>query len=788
MSKQKYKRPPVEKQPAAAPSTTDVLEPVAQEPVAHEPMAHEPVTLEPMVLETMALEPLAPESTEAEPVSAEPAAAEVVPAEPTETAAEEVLESPTSVQAESVEAPSPDQPAADSPSADSLAMVMESAETVPMAARVENDLMPEEAPSAAAEVVSAPEADPASSTVESPANDCTPPAEPEGETLPDHPQPYERTEDTAQDDQPAPAEDTPPVSASPEQVLPEQVLPDPASPAPLTTAEAQVGPAEDVHVEDARGEDAGGEDARGEAAPAAPAAGKPAVVASSFSDKTFSALSWLGPLGALLFLLAQTLPGMDLRALWLPFETVQPALLDSLRQGADPLLLTLNGAPYPDLPPLWFWFLTGLDMVWKLTPLPHSMPLLLLGGSVCAAFLLLFFTWALARMCGSGAREAFAACAVLLSTFSLSGLAHTATPDLLFAACVTASCLCLYAGWMRTSAPLTLLVGFLLAGVSVLIKSPAGLLLPLGASLLFLFWRGTFRRAGAADGAFAFAVLLAALGGWLAWLGLTYGRAPLEALLGFHLPQWSLAFWTDPQRWLCDGIALVVLTLPWPLLVLFLPWERLYRLPVLLWRTRHENPGTGFVWCALIVALVLTSLNWPGSGSMLVVAAPFFAILAGRAILRLSPARSKGFFGLVGVTLFVVAIVLGVGSLLPYAADWLPKDLLVVPDRYFTITALPGMAFVAGAALLFSFILLKFTDKTFPGGGLLVLLLFVTVAMQPVGLLTLPHLAPLKAVTAPAGTPAAAETSAPVEAPAVAPVAPTETPAPVAPSEVKPAS
>lgn len=506
-----------------------------------------------------------------------------------------------------------------------------------------------------------------------------------------------------------------------------------------------------------------------------------AVVASSAASKCFNALAWLGPLAALLILLAQTIPGINLRALWLPDETILPTLLDSMKLGADPFLLLLNGAPYPDLPPAYFWFLAGLDSLWQLTPLPYTMPLLLLGGSVAAGFLLLLVTWILARACGSDSREAFAACAVLLCTFVVCGLTRVATPDLLFAACVAASCLCLYSGWMQTKAPLTLLVGFLLAGLAMLIAGPVGLVLPLGASLIFLLWRGTFRRAGAMDGAFGFAVLLIAIGGWLAWLGLTYGRAPAEALLNHHIPQWSLTFWSDPQRWLCDAATLAVLLLPWPLVLFFLPWERLYRLPILLWRNRKENPGIGFVWCALLVSLIILSFTFSENTVGFAPLLPFLAVILGRTVLRLSPVRSKLFFGLVGLALFASAVILGLCSALPFLADWLPADL-PLPEACADLATLPGTSFVAGAALLFSLILLKFTDKTFPGGGLLVLVLFATVAMLPVGVLTLPSLAPLNTVEdVPPVTPVApVAPEAPVAStPAVEPVTPV---APVAPA------
>lgn len=510
------------------------------------------------------------------------------------------------------------------------------------------------------------------------------------------------------------------------------------------------------------------------------------VVATSTAGKCFNALAWLGPLGALLILLAQTLPGINLRALWLSSETVLPALVESMKASADPLLLLLNGAPYPDLPPAYFWFLAGLDSMWQLVPVPYSMPMLLLGGSVVAAFLLLCTTWILARVCGSDSREAFAACAVLLCTLSVCGLTRVATPSLLFAACVTASCLFLYHGWMQPRALITLLIGFLLAGLALLIESPTGLIVPLGASLLFLFWRGTFRRAGAVDGAFGFAVVLIALGGWLAWLGLTYGRGPAEALLNHHIPQWSLAFWSDPQSWLCDAATLAVLLLPWPLLLLFLPWERLYRLPVLLWRSRKEKPGIGFVWCGLLVSLATLSLTYPGGTSAFVLLLPFLAVILGRAVLGLSPLRSKGFFGLIGLVLFVGSVALGLCSALPFVADWLPADL-AIPEQCKAIAALPGMSFVAAAALLFSFMLLKFTDKTIPGGGLLVLVLFATVVMQPVGVLTLPHVAPLGVIETPLVPPQAipevTPETIPEAIPEVAPetipdAAPEATPAP----------
>lgn len=512
------------------------------------------------------------------------------------------------------------------------------------------------------------------------------------------------------------------------------------------------------------------------------------------ASRCFDGLSWFGIVALASFLGLQVLLGLEYRSgFWLPGEEIHATVLETLRQSGEWLIFQIQGAPYVSLPPGYTWFLWGLG---EILPLPQ--PLLLLVGSAISALIMLTAVWGLALATGQGRRTAFASGCVLLTTLAVPALAHYATPDFLFAGLVALSALCLYRGWVAERAYLLLTLGFVLAALATFVKGPMGLALPLLASVLFPFWRCSFRRAGHRDGAIGFGLMLVLVLGWLSWLAIQNGGKPyLTALLDHHLlaPLRALQDGTLPS-----GIALCrlsTLILPWFLLVLFLPWERLYRVPVHLWKNRKADPGTGWLWCLALAGVVLFVFSPTAAPSDGLVLLPALVILIGRAVLHLGPTRSALFFGLIGLLwlvaglgLCLLAFTVLFDAILPtFLTTWIPEPWLPI------LPALEGLPYVAGLALLCAFLLLKATRRDQPAGSLLVLLFLVTALVQPIsyfapslveaGLAQPVSSAPAD-VPAPAAEPAAQPATQPAsEAPPATPPAPEATPA--APTEAAPA-
>ncbi len=463
------------------------------------------------------------------------------------------------------------------------------------------------------------------------------------------------------------------------------------------------------------------------------------------AEKTFRVLAGFGLLVPLIVLALQTCLGLNARSLWFSDEVRHAAAYQALQRSGEWFMLTLNGQPYPDKPPLYFWFLHVLDKLPTIDP-----PLLFLLAAALSALLLTAVTWLLARSLGYDKRQSFAASLILLTTFSFLGISHYARMDLLFAVCITLSHLCLYRGWIKTSAPFWLACGFVLAALACLIKGPLGLAFPLVSSIIFLIWRGSFRRAGGRDGALGFGLMLIIL---LAWISLVLlqegGRDYLGSMFGRHMIERALDAWHHKQPWWFYLVSLPLAWLPWTLLIFFLPWERLPRLLKGVVGARVQAPGHGWVWISAISGLVLLSALSGKVGIYTLPLYPFMAILTAQGLLSLGALRSRAFFLLLSVLLFILALAFGLAGAYPHVQGMLPSFLRPeswsgmsdsARDALNALTLVKGLPLLAAVCLVFAVILAKATRRSWPGGSLLVLTLFFTTLAQPLALVTAPSL------------------------------------------------
>ncbi len=487
---------------------------------------------------------------------------------------------------------------------------------------------------------------------------------------------------------------------------------------------------------------------------------------NGIAAKVFALLAATGPVAALIFLMAQLLPGMGRYGLAPEQARLANAIANFPGKG-DGLFAHVSGLPAPDISPLYLWFMKGTMLLMQ--PLELSATAQFLGGSALCAALLILGLWSLGTLAAGGKQAGLAACAVFLSTFSLCGALHAALPDMFFATLTTFSLVFLYLGWVRSSAPLFLLTGFVLAALAAIAGGPAGLFLPLLTSMLFLFWRAAFRRAGALDGVIGFGVMLVLVLGWLTSLSL-HEQIPdaITSLVDLYKSQWNQSPLKDA------GVATTLFTwlpfvvLPWGIVALFLPWERFYRVPVHCWKNRTQDPGIGWIWCATLGALGTSVFFGPAFSVMILPLAVLASILVGRAVLHLSPGRSRFFLALMALFLGLTGIPLFCLSLFPGSMEWMPFMQDFLPECALKLIALPGMYLVGLSSLVFSALLLFLTNKRIPAGGLLVVLLLVTVAIQPINLLVLPHTLPLTENTPEQTAPAVSmEHSTPATAPSV---------------------
>ena len=443
-------------------------------------------------------------------------------------------------------------------------------------------------------------------------------------------------------------------------------------------------------------------------------------------NKLFSRLFKAAAFAPIVFLLGlltlQTLFCLDVRALWFSDEIRYANVFEHVVGAGKWLVMYLNGVPYPDKPPVYFWFLSGLMPVFK-----APVPALFMAGAAISGLFFLGATCALNRLVLRAGREtSLAAGLVLLSCFYFLGLTHYSRMDLLFATFITASQICLFLALERERAVGLCAAAFLLAGAATLTKGPLGLAFPLVTGVVYLLWRGRIKRLFQRDVGIGLALCLVLLGAWVgaAWLGgehalvenIFYKQIYRRAVNASHhgQPFWHY-FATLPAAWM-----------PWTFILVSLPVAALARPG--FWQQRFAgrktaDPGLTWLWIAVLSGFVLLSSL---STKIVVYLMPIFpplALITARALLAMDERGTRRLYLWIGGLFAFLAVTLPFGN---YFHQW-PIEV-------------KGLWWMALASALAAGVLIRFARTMSPGAALLVLALTVTAWVQPLTQITLPSL------------------------------------------------
>ncbi|MBU1611595.1 MAG: glycosyltransferase family 39 protein, partial [Proteobacteria bacterium] len=232
-------------------------------------------------------------------------------------------------------------------------------------------------------------------------------------------------------------------------------------------------------------------------------------------DRIYNALSrhpWLTMAGAVFL---QTAFSLNSRALWFSDEVRYANAYENMERAGAWVVLALNGMPYPDKPPVYFWFLSLLD---NLTP--FDPPAVFFVGAALSGLGFLYATYWLGRVLGLSRDRCLGAALITLSTLFFAAVLHYSRMDLMFAALIVATSACLARTFVRDGASGWAVLGFGLAGLAVLVKGPLGILFPLLALAFYLAWRGKLRRMTSAPVLLGLAVAALVAACWVlaAWI------------------------------------------------------------------------------------------------------------------------------------------------------------------------------------------------------------------------------------------------------------------------------
>jgi len=417
---------------------------------------------------------------------------------------------------------------------------------------------------------------------------------------------------------------------------------------------------------------------------------------------------------------AQTWFTLNNRALWFSDEVRYGNAYQNLVQNGKWMVLSLNGQPYPDKPPIYFWFLWLLDTI-----TPANMPQVFFIGSALSGLFFLYGAYFLARSLKFDKTVSLASVLVLLSTFMLVALFHYSRMDLMFAALIVVAHGCLFRAFDGEKEGWWPVIAFVVMGIATLVKGPLAFIFPLLTSTVYLAWKGQLKKLFTRKFALGLVAMIAILAAWVGGVIMAEGADFLmETVLGKHVIQRATKTFHHREAFYWYFIAFPLAWMPWTLFLCVTPVKRLFSLKQWTgqWTIRREAGPRVFLWIMFAgIFIFLSSL----SGKVLIYVLPMFpplAILIGDTLQRMDETRSMKLWAIVaGLWVFIGTALLVAGDLIP----------MPVPIRGMGIAA--AILILGGGALFF-------VRNKGNKASLLTLVLALIIWLYPVGLIVAPSL------------------------------------------------
>jgi 4-amino-4-deoxy-L-arabinose transferase-like glycosyltransferase len=358
------------------------------------------------------------------------------------------------------------------------------------------------------------------------------------------------------------------------------------------------------------------------------------------------------PLFLGLIILIGTAFTLDARALWFSDEIRYGAVFQEFVHQGKRLVLYLNGVPYPDKPPGYFWFLYGL--------LPFVGEIgtkLFMLGAALSGWLFVTASYGYARLvAGADKTVAFCAGLLILSAFYCLGLMQYSRMDLLFAALITTSHILLYKALLEEKAYSFCTAGFFTAGLAVLVKGPLGFAFPMVTAAVFLAQQKRITRLFRSDVLLGLFICALLVGGWLLSAWLAGETAFVENIFHKQLYERAVEASHHRQPWWYYIAFFPVAWLPWAVLLFFLPWRKKSIAKRTGTKARKMPSGMAYTWCTLLSGFLLLSVV---SIKIIVYTMPLIpalAVLSANFLLDLCKNVSRVLFGVVSALLLVIAL------------------------------------------------------------------------------------------------------------------------------------
>ncbi len=315
----------------------------------------------------------------------------------------------------------------------------------------------------------------------------------------------------------------------------------------------------------------------------------------------------------------QTAFTLSSRNLWYSDEIRYANVFEHLIHAKKWIVLYLNGQPYPDKPPVYFWFIYLIKLC-----TPFNPPGLFLFCTILSAYIYLIATYHLGLITIKDQNISFLACVVLLTNLYFMGVTHYFRMDLFFASLIIFSHIYFYKYYLAQKNKY-LYIAFILSALAVLTKGPLGLAFPLISFFIFLglqkklnlTWRKEFLKS------ICLCITLLLL--WVIGAYIVEGEKFLHNIFYDQIYRRAVNTWHHPQPFYHYLLTLPLAWLPWTIMFALIAWQKAVGEKQLFKKLSRPSEGALFLYLYFISGFVLLSCI---SIKIVIYLLPIFAPLA----------------------------------------------------------------------------------------------------------------------------------------------------------------
>ncbi len=464
-----------------------------------------------------------------------------------------------------------------------------------------------------------------------------------------------------------------------------------------------------------------------------------------FAAKAFAHMSKLAPLYLLLLFVLHIFASIWLPSVYFPVEMAHMDVYQKMQATGQWLIPPTTEALTEALGvvlPGYYWFMALVDLL----PLPESIFLPVL--SALAALIALCGVYALGLCTKMGRHASFGGGLLILSCPLFLIFMHMVGPEMLTAGFFALSSALLYRGWTKESAPCSFIFGFLFLALATFTGGFIPLWTTLLASILLILWRGTLHRAHQLDAVIGFGVLVLSFALWLiiSILGSEHATA-LDAIMLTAVAPFIPPYWPLPLPWALVFVLFGIL--PWLILPIFASWfSVLAKSFTNLKASRKENSGPTWLYLLAIIGMTLIVFQKNDALFSAFFLVPILGLILAKTLCNLSRLGSNMFFLLLAVCLLLCGVAITVMSIPATAPYWTPY---LNEDMARILSAMKGLPLLSAVFILTALLLVRFTQRSFSEGALMVMALFFVLVAQPMTLFVAPSLVGHAAMQHPMG-------------------------------------